>query len=70
MRPEPPATKGQRIELLSMPDDPDPVPVGTQGVVEDATYLSFAKEWQIGVRWDNGRSLFLIYPNDRFKVLS
>jgi len=44
---------------------------GTQGTVIDATYLSFTGgEWQIGVKRDNGRSLFLIHPKDKFKVLS
>lgn len=64
-----PTTKiGDRIELLEMPDDPDPVPVGTQGTV----MFIFGTETlnpQYDVRWDNGRTLMLIGGIDRWKVV-
>jgi hypothetical protein len=45
---------GTRIRLLSMPDDPDPILVGAEGVVVE----NFGH--QIHIKWDNGRSLMLI----------
>lgn len=59
---------GDRIELIEMPDDPDPIPPGTQGTVN---YVGrFAGEGQqIGVKWDNDRTLMLINGVDIFKVL-
>jgi hypothetical protein len=58
---------GDYIELVNMPDDPDPIPAGTRGKVRDIsgsygqTYLS--------VDWDNRRSLTVILPVDTVKVL-
>jgi hypothetical protein len=55
---------GDRIRLLSMPDDPDPLPAGSLGTVQRVTDI------QIAVRWDNsGRSLMLCPDADRFEVL-
>lgn len=59
---------GARIKLLSMPDDPDPIPFGSLGTVLDVyTDPDFA---QIHVAWDNGRSLALIPGTDRWMVVS
>ena len=49
-----------RIRLVQMAD-PDAVPPGTTGTV---VYVDDAG--QIGMRWDNGRSLALIPDVDRF----
>jgi hypothetical protein len=60
---------GDRIELISMPEEPDPIPAGTRGTVDfvhDAHSLGFV---QYGVKWDNGRGLSLCVPPDEFKVL-
>jgi len=54
---------GDRIELIRMYDPYDPVPSGTRGTVE------FANEWQVAVKWDNGRSLMLALPEDKFRVI-
>jgi hypothetical protein len=59
---------GDRIELVEMPEDPDPIPPGTQGTVDWVNELP--RFVQIGVRWDNGRSLMLCVPPDRFRVVS
>jgi hypothetical protein len=63
-----PAT-GSRIRLLSMPDDPDPVPVGTLGVVISSAQR-VGNGWQVGVRWANGRTLNLAIPPDTWEYVS
>ena len=63
--------KGTRIRLLSMGDDPDPIPVGAEGTV---TYVnrwgSLPDSTQIAVDWDNGRSLMLLAGVDRWQVIA
>ncbi len=58
---------GDRIRLLAMPDDPDPIPPGTMGTVTAVRqYDSWA---QIDVDWDNGRKLMLAVPPDQVELL-
>ena len=57
---------GDRIRLLSMPDDPDPIPAGSLGTVLSVTTGPLA---QIEVRWDSSRSLALIPGVDQFEVV-
>ncbi len=53
---------GDRIRLISMPNDPAPIPVGTAGTVAG---IYPQRDWtQIDVNWDNGRSLMLSIPDD------
>ena len=61
---------GDRIELVFMPNDPDPIAPGTQGTVTDIKEFNFG-EWevQISVDWDNGRTLMLVVPPDEFVLL-
>ncbi|WP_442510560.1 DUF4314 domain-containing protein [Novipirellula sp. SH528] len=60
---------GDRIRLLTMPDDPDPVPIGTTGTVRAISHVSSRPAFtQIGVDWDNGRRLMLTVPPDRFEI--
>jgi hypothetical protein len=61
------ARPGDRIRLLAMPDDPDPIPAGATGTVVHVTTGAFA---QIDVDWDDGRALALIPGVDRFEILS
>jgi len=49
-----------------MPNDPDPIPVGTAGTVNAVIGGPFG---QIQVTWDNGRTLALIPGMDRFAVI-
>lgn len=58
---------GDRIRLLSMPDDPDPIPVGSTGTIVSVTEGPLG---QVGVKWDDSsRSLSLIPGVDRFEVI-
>lgn len=50
---------GVRVRLISMGDDPNPIPEGTEGTV---TYVDDLG--QVGVNWDNGRSLAMIPCED------
>ena len=59
--------RGDRIRLLQMPDDPDPIPVGSTGTVTQVTEGPLG---QIQVDWDDsGRSLSLVPGVDRFAVI-
>lgn len=62
---------GDRIELLAMPDDPSPIEPGTTGTVTDVTDTSFLREgsYQVSVNWDSPRSLMLVCPPDRFRII-
>jgi hypothetical protein len=60
---------GDRIVLLSMPHDPDPVPVGTEGTVEKINDVGPVAFTQVEVRWDNGRRLMLSMPPDEVRVI-
>jgi Domain of unknown function (DUF4314) len=55
---------GDRIELIKMGRDPDPIPDGTQGTLEWINVTTLG--WQLGVQWDTGRRLMLVKP-DKFK---
>ena len=58
---------GDRLRLLSMPDDPDPIPAGATGTVLSVTEGPYA---QIEVAWDNStRTLALVPGVDRFDVI-
>ena len=59
------AKVGDRIELISMRDDPDPIEPGTRGTVDfvnDNPALGFV---QYGVQWDNGRHADGVRPSGR-----
>ncbi len=58
--------QGDRIRLIKMPDDPDPIPAGSEGVVVEVTEGPLA---QIIVTWDSGRSLSLVPGVDVFEII-
>ena len=58
---------GDRIRIVHMVDDPDPVPAGTVGTV---TEIHIHSDWtQIEVAWENGRRLMLVSPPDKFEII-
>ena len=63
--------KGDRIRLLAMADDPDPIQVGQLGTVVSVSHHGGGKHaWhQIDVAWDKGRTLMLVSPPDRFEIV-
>lgn len=63
--------QGDRIRLLAMRDDPDPIPVGQLGTIVSVSRHGSGKDaWhQIEVDWDSGRTLMLVSPPDRFEIV-
>ena len=53
---------GTRIKLISMGDDPRPIPPGTKGTVEGIDDIA-----TVFCRFDNGRSLGLAYGEDHYR---
>jgi hypothetical protein len=66
-----PPRPGDRIRLVAMPDDPDPIPPGATGTVTSVhPHGSGPNRWfQVLVDWDNDRKLMLSIPPDQFEVL-
>lgn len=67
-----PLQRGDRIRLVAMPDDPDPVQPGSTGTVLSATPHRFGstERVQVDVAWDNGRKLMLVMPPDEVEVIT
>ena len=57
---------GDRIRLVSMPSDPDPIPAGTTGTVLAVTTGLLG---QIQIKWDSHRNLSLIDGVDEFEIV-
>ena len=56
---------GQRVRLVSMINDPDPIPAGTTGTV---VKIYPQRGWcQINIDWDNDRTLMLSIPPDEIE---
>lgn len=63
--------EGDRIRLVRMPHDPDPVPEGSTGVVTGVVCESQSQPKhmdQIQMVWDNGRTLNLAPLVDRYEI--
>ena len=56
---------GTRIQLDPMEDPWAPVPPGTRGTVQFVDDIG-----QIGMKWDNGRTLSLVPGEDSFRKLT
>ena len=64
--------QGDRIRLLAMSDDPDPIQVGQLGTIVSVAHHGGGDDmWhQIDVAWDGGRTLMLVSPPDQFEFVS
>ena len=61
---------GDRIELVHMPNDPCPIEPGSRGTVTHITHLQYEPAgWQVGVKWDSGRTLSLLVPPDEARLV-
>ena len=62
---------GDRIRLVAMPEDPDPIPIGSTGVITAIRkqHLVGSDWYQVDVTWDSGRTLMLIMPPDEEEVV-
>jgi len=62
---------GDRIRLVAMGDDPDPMLIGEIGTVVSAERHGAGRDaWlQIDVDWESGRTLMLSVPPDRFEIV-
>lgn len=59
-----PVEPGTRIRLISMPDDPDPIPSGTCGIVRESSNGA-----QLYVDWDIPRSLCVVVGVDEYEIV-
>ena len=59
---------GDRIEMVFMPNDPNPIPPGDKGEVKKV--LDLPGETILEVEWDSGRGLNILLPVDKIKKLS
>ncbi|MGE0342586.1 MAG: DUF4314 domain-containing protein [Porticoccaceae bacterium] len=58
--------RSTRVRMVGvMPNDPDPIEVGTEGTVTQDGPNEFG---QIDVKWDSGRTLMLL-ANDPFEII-
>ncbi len=61
---------GDRLRLIAMHDDPDPIPAGQLGTVVGVKHHGDTDAWnQIDVAWDSGRTLMLVSPPDLFEIV-
>ncbi|MFV8385069.1 DUF4314 domain-containing protein [Vibrio parahaemolyticus] len=57
--------EGTRIEMLSMQNDPDPIPTGTKGTVKSVDDMG-----TLLMSWDNGRTLGVcVLEGDEVKII-
>ena len=61
---------GQVIELVEMLDDPNPIPAGTRGTIRAITVGFKPHERVISVDWEIPRTLTVITPPDRIRVVA
>ena len=63
---------GDTIEMIRMDgDDSDPIIPGTKGIVGDINSHRFGDGYEehVDVNWENGRTLNLLLPHDKIKII-
>jgi len=63
---------GDTIEMIEMEGaDPDPILPGTKGIVDEIKSHMFNGEMEehVDVNWENGRTLNLLLPYDKIKII-
>jgi hypothetical protein len=60
---------GDRIKLVEMPNDPNPIEPGSTGMVEEVQRFGTDGSAVVYVNWDNGRGLNLSMPPDIVEVI-
>ena len=64
---------GDRIRLVSMGPDPDPILAGSIGTVTGVASIPSAvrmkSDLHVGVSWDNGRTLSVVLPADVVEII-
>ena len=63
------ALPGDRIRLIKMTNDPEPIEPSTTGTVKKVGTVYMFGEDHLDVQWDNGRSLSLLVGTDEFEVI-
>ena len=63
---------GDRVKLVYMPNDLDPIKPGDTGTVTDITALDWGayKQTQVLINWDNGRRLSCVCPPDHLEIIT
>ena len=66
--------EGDRIKMVQMGNDPNPVEPGVLGTVSGYRYprtgTDAAGTVAHGVRWDDGRGLAIILPDDTVEIVT
>jgi len=60
---------GDRVRLIEMIGDPRPVEPGTLGTVRGVHTMIHDHKWQVAMLWDNGRTLAMVLPVDKYEVI-
>lgn len=63
------ALPGDRIRLIKMNNDPNPIESDATGTVKEINSVQMFGEDHLTVDWDNGRGLNLIVGEDEFEVI-
>jgi hypothetical protein len=61
---------GDRIRVIAMPEDPNPIPAGEMGTVQGSADFDDCSWRQVYVKWDSGRTLMLCIPPDVVEVVT
>ena len=63
------ALPGDTIKLITMKNDPNPIPPNSTGTVTGINTAYVFNEDHLNVEWDNGRTLSLLVGTDEFEVI-